>query len=165
MKDQAWKASPPEEQGRRSLYIFTKRSLLPPLATVFDFPDTTLPCGQRDVTVVAPQALALMNNRFVHDQSEALARLAVSHASGEADRIRFLWKRVLGRLPSPREFAEARTHLRAQADRFRRSASMPPGVTPVSAGKPTAVAEDPLWLALASLSHVLLNTNEFLFVD
>ena len=54
--------------------MMTKRSRLLPLMTTFDFSDTTLPCGQRDVTVVAPQALALMNNRFVHQCSEALAR-------------------------------------------------------------------------------------------
>ena len=58
-----WKASPAAEQGRRSVYLFLKRGLLPPLATTFDLPDTTLPCGQRDVTTVAPQALTLLNDQ------------------------------------------------------------------------------------------------------
>ena len=74
MKGAAWKASPPREQGRRSVYIFAKRGLLSPLLTTFDFPDTTLPSCQRDVTTVPTQSLALLNNPFVHEQSTALAK-------------------------------------------------------------------------------------------
>ena len=53
--------SPAKEQGRRSLYLYSRRGLVAPLLTTFDFCDTTQPCGLRDVSVVAPQALALMN--------------------------------------------------------------------------------------------------------
>ncbi|MFO0811220.1 MAG: DUF1549 and DUF1553 domain-containing protein [Gemmataceae bacterium] len=70
-KGAEYKPSPPEEQRRRTLYAFVKRGLLPPTLTAFDAPDTTLPCGRRDVTIVAPQALAMLNNAFVHRQSEA----------------------------------------------------------------------------------------------
>jgi hypothetical protein len=71
-KGQAWGSSPADQRSRRSVYIFTQRSLLVPLMTAFDFVDTTQPCGRRDVTLVAPQALALLNNPFVHEMSEAL---------------------------------------------------------------------------------------------
>jgi hypothetical protein len=47
--------------------MFSKRSLILPLMTVFDFADTTQPCCQRDVTTVAPQALALLNNELAHE--------------------------------------------------------------------------------------------------
>ncbi len=53
--------------------MMTKRSLLLPLMTMFDFADTTQPCAQRNVSIVAPQALALLNNDFVHEQSDAFA--------------------------------------------------------------------------------------------
>jgi hypothetical protein len=141
-----WKASPPEERRRRSIYIFTRRGLLPPLLTTFDFADTTLPCARRDVTTVAPQALALLNNAFVHEQSEALARRVVDQAEGEGKRIRRAWELALGRPPSATEELAAREHLRAQRERF--------------AGK-----GDAEFLALASLCHVLVNTNEFVYVD
>ena len=42
-KGDAWGTSPPEEQRRRSVYMMTKRSLLLPLMTTFDFADTTQP--------------------------------------------------------------------------------------------------------------------------
>ena len=53
--------------------MMTKRSLLLPLMTTFDSSDTTQPCSQRNVSTVAPQALALLNNEFVHEQSDAFA--------------------------------------------------------------------------------------------
>ena len=46
-KEAAWQASPPAQQKRRSLYMYTKRSLLLPMMTTFNFCDTISPCGQR----------------------------------------------------------------------------------------------------------------------
>ena len=151
MKGNAWKASPPEEQGRRSVYMFTKRSLLSPLATVFDFPETTLPCGQRDVTTVAPQALALLNNNFIHQQSEALARHVLAEPGDEASRVLRAWRRVLSREPRESEIAAATAHVAAQKARFGTNKTTPP--------------TDHDLLAWTSLCHVLLNTNEFAYVD
>jgi hypothetical protein len=156
-KDNAWQASPPEEQRRRSLYLYLQRSLLPPLMTTFDQSDTTLPCSQRDVTTVAPQALALLNNDFVHAQSAALAQ-RVADEAGPADdeRINAAWRLALGRNPSESERAAAHRHLSAQAQRWTATNEGSTGDTP---------QPDPRQLALASLCHVLLNTNEFLYVD
>jgi hypothetical protein len=129
-KSAAWQPSPPREQLRRSLYMYSQRSLLTPLMTTFDFSDTTLPCGQRDVTTVAPQALALLNNAFVHEQSTALAKLVAGTlrvplpADGTRSvpttdqAINLLWRRILGRLPSERERAAARAHLAEQEKHF-----------------------------------------------
>ena len=118
-KASAWKASPADEQRRRSLYVFTQRSLLPPFMTTFDFADTTLPCGQRNVTTVAPQALAMMNNSFVHEQSRWLAR-RVADASGKtaARRVRTAWRFALGRDPQSQEVQLATDHLSRQRLRF-----------------------------------------------
>ncbi|MDA0836129.1 MAG: PSD1 and planctomycete cytochrome C domain-containing protein [Planctomycetota bacterium] len=118
-KDAAWQASSAEEQRRRSLYIFTKRSLLPPLMTTFDFADTTLPCGERDVTTVAPQALALLNNEFVHQQSQALAAAVLNHApSDRTEQIAQAWKLSLGREPSTNEIDAGIAHLDKQTQSF-----------------------------------------------
>jgi hypothetical protein len=145
MKGAAWKASPPAEQGRRSVYVFAKRGLLPPLLTTFDLPDTTLPSCRRDVTTVPTQALALLNNPFVHAQSAALAR-RVGTGLSQTEQVTRAWRLALGRDPRDAERAAAVAHLGRQAALF--------------AGRP-----DPAGDALASLSHVLLNTNEFVYVD
>ena len=151
-KSNAWKASPAAEQGRRSVFMLSQRSLLPPLATVFDFPDTTLPCGQRDVTTVAPQALALLNNSFVHQQSEAMARRVLGEtatAAAPSQRV----QRATGRLCLDVRQASRNkrplAHIETQRQTFLN------GREPVQAD----------FFAWASLCHVLLNANEFIFVD
>jgi Protein of unknown function (DUF1553)/Protein of unknown function (DUF1549)/Planctomycete cytochrome C len=139
--------SPASEQGRRSLYMYSRRGLLPPLLTTFDFCDTTQPCGQRDVSVVAPQALALLNGAFAHEQSQVIARRAALLGGQEPRaRARAAWQLVLRRAPSETELDAAIGHLKRQRDQFREDSR----------------ADE---LALASLCHVLINSNEFIFVD
>ncbi len=93
--------------------MFSQRSLLPPLMTTFDFSDTTLPCAQRDVTTVAPQALAMLNNQFVHEQSESLADrvLAAGDDDTESQAAR-AWQYALARRPRAEEMQLALEHLR-----------------------------------------------------
>ena len=141
-----WKSSPADERSRRSIYMMTKRSRLLPLMTTFDFSDTTASCGQRDVTTVAPQALALLNNQFTHTQSEALAKRLVVQATDETEQIRLVWQLAFGRNPSEGEINQGKNHLREQLQHFDAS-------------------NNPVLLALASLCHVLLNCNEFIYVD
>jgi hypothetical protein len=139
--------SPPEAQRRRSLYLFSRRSLIAPMMTTFDFCDTTLPCGQRDVSVVAPQALALLNGEFAHEQSRAVAAKVLAAAGSDRDKwIEAAWQMVLLRLPTATETIEARGHLERQHLYFQRY----------------PLAEE---LTLTSLCHALLNCNEFMYVD
>ena len=126
--------------------MMTKRSRLLPLMTAFDFSDTTASCGQRDVTTVAPQALALLNNHFTHSQSEALANRLVKQTSRTDEQIKLAWRLALGRNPADAELVQAAAHLRAQQTHFEKE-------------------EKADHLALASLCHVLLNSNEFIYVD
>lgn len=139
--------SPASEQSRRSVYMYSQRSLLPPLMTTFDFCDTTLPCGQRDVSVVAPQALALLNGSFAHEQSKAVAaRVRAADGQDPGAQVQAAWRLVLARAPSEVETAVALAHLARQRRHFE---SLPQ-------------ADE---LALASLCHALLNCNEFIYVD
>jgi len=118
-KGATWGISPQAERHRRSIYIFTKRSLILPLMTTFDFCDTTTSCAERDVTTVAPQALALLNNQFVHERSEAFAHRLVKDVGGDRDRqIERAWLLAFGRVPSSLERAAAREHLRDQEKHF-----------------------------------------------
>ena len=148
-KDAAWQASPPEQQRRRSLYMYSARSLLSPMMTTFNFADTVSPCGQRDVTIAPTQALALLNNAFAHERSEALAK-RVMESGGEvpSEQVHAIWKFALGRSPSEREVAVSLAHLVEQEQRF--------GVLDAGAA---------MGRALASLCHVVLNGNEFIYVE
>lgn len=136
-KSGAWQASPAAEQLRRSLYMYVQRSLLSPLMTTFDFADSTLPCGQRDVTTVAPQALALLNNEFVHERSQAVAEQILDQQATPAmgdQQIVAAWTSILGRTPSPRELAAARRHVEAQFVHFSRDETFASADVPVTAG-------------------------------
>jgi hypothetical protein len=143
MKGSAWAPSPPEECRRRSLYLFTKRGLIVPLMTTFDMCDTTVPTGKRDVSVVALQALSLLNNGWVRGEADACAGRVLAAAAAPEARVDDAWRRVLGRLPTASERAAALEHVATQ-----------------SAGDPARER-----LAWASLCQVLFNTNEFISID
>jgi len=134
-RDAAWNASPADEQRRRSLYQYSQRSLLPPLMTTFDVCDSTLPCGRRDVSIVAPQALALLNNEFAHGRAAALAATVLRSAGDNPQtQVQQLWLRTLNRQPTIQETQIAAAFLNDQEQRFREpavDASPPAAPTPV----------------------------------
>lgn len=159
-KDGAWKPSPIADQRRRAVYMFSQRSLLPPLMTTFDFVDTTLPCVQRPVSTAATQALALLNNGFAHECSSALADRVASETSA-ADlpkeplrdhQIRRSWQLALGRDPSPTEVAAARNHLELQTDKFQRE--------PALLATDLVLPVDGIALRLAADSGVVVDSSD-----
>jgi hypothetical protein len=147
-KEKAWKESPEKERNRRSLYMITKRNLLWPLMTAFDFPNTELPCGNRDVTTVAPQALSLMNNTFIHERSQRLANNIIKSSQQIDEQIQLIWRLIFGRDPSSLEKKLAKGHITQQTAHFTAHSAQNPGL-----------------LALASCCHSLINSNEFMYVD
>jgi hypothetical protein len=118
-KGSAWKVSGLEERRRRSVYMVSKRHLLLPLMTAFDFPNSEKPCGRRDVTTVAPQALAMLNNHFVHAQSESLAKRVLESDPESSAALRMAWRQVLGRDPGGEELVRVRRHYEDQGAHFR----------------------------------------------
>lgn len=157
MKESAYKASPEEEQRRRSIYMFVKRSLVVPMMTVFDCCDTTAPTGRRDVTIVAPQALTLMNNQTIQRESREIAGRVLAQSSDEVGRIHTAWRIVLGRSPSTKEISFAQKHLLTMAQHWESKPLL-------ELEKGSQSTEQELWI-WASLCHVLINTNEFIFID
>jgi hypothetical protein len=68
-----WDLSSAEEQSRRSLYAYVRRTMSVPMLDAFDYSNTTSPLSERPVTTVAPQALLLLNDEFMQEQAAALA--------------------------------------------------------------------------------------------
>ncbi|MEC9054613.1 MAG: DUF1553 domain-containing protein, partial [Verrucomicrobiota bacterium] len=143
-KSKAWKPSSPDERRRRSIYMVSKRHLLLPLMTVFDFPNSEKPCGRRDVTTVAPQALAMLNNRFVHSRSEGLARRILAKEPGAREAIGEAWRSVLAREPTEVELDFSVRHYARQSERFQ-NGQEGTGGEPAGGGIPTE--GQVLWLA------------------
>ena len=70
-----WPGKPDDDPStwRRSLYVFSKRSIRYPLFETFDQPNLINSCDRRNRSTVAPQALLLMNNTFVLLQAKKFA--------------------------------------------------------------------------------------------
>ncbi|VAW04424.1 hypothetical protein MNBD_ALPHA05-93, partial [hydrothermal vent metagenome] len=97
-----------------SLYIYSKRGLLQPMMTTFDFSDTTQSCGRRDITTVPTQSLTLLNNSFVHQRSEALAVAVDAATSDRRTQVQLLWEKIYQSKPSATELDLALQHLSTQ---------------------------------------------------
>ena len=72
---------------RRSVYVYSRRSLVFPFFETFDLPDQNATAAARNVSTVPTQALTLLNNPFVLRQAELFAervkRNAPSGTSGQ----------------------------------------------------------------------------------
>jgi mono/diheme cytochrome c family protein len=140
-----WDKSSPEEQARRSVYIFVKRTLGVPLLETFDFASPDKSTAARSTTTIAPQALILLNSSFMEEQSAAFAERLLREAGPDsAANVERVFRLALGRGPSPRERQIAWEYLgRAQ---------------------PTQGSQG-YRLALARLCKLVFNLNEFVYVD
>lgn len=126
-----WFPSSEKEQRRRSVYLIQRRSVLLPMAETFDAPNLSSSCARRQLTIVAPQALTLLNGALTRTEAQHLA----ARVAGTKDPVGEAFWLVLGRGPTVKE--------RLQGEKLS------------SEGQ----------TGLASLGVVLLNLNEFLFVE
>jgi hypothetical protein len=92
---------------RCSIYLPVIRNNLYSLFQQFDFPDPTMPTGNRNSTVVAPQALWMMNSDFVMDAANKVARELLEESVSDASRIEIAYTRTLGRKPNTSESSRA----------------------------------------------------------
>jgi hypothetical protein len=93
----------------------------------------------------------MLNGQFITEQAEHFARRVIA-ATGtdELKRIELAFKLALGRSPTRDELGPTRLLLAKQFQRFLDQ----PGTTPAQADEQ----------ALVHVCHMLLNTNEFLYV-
>jgi len=136
------KDSGPLDGGRRrSVYLAVRRNFLSPLFQAFDYPTPFTTIGRRGSSNVPAQALALMNNPLVVDQSRRWADrvLQSTDATPEA-RVQAMYLRALSREADPTELAAALQF-----------------VAP-AAGNP---ADPAAW---SELAHVIYNLKEFIFI-
>ncbi len=96
----------------RAAYIPVLRSSLYEVFQAFDLPDPTSPNGDRDSTVVAPQALFMMNSSVMLNHSKKMAESLLNQASlDDQARIREAYERALGRQPSAKEVDQGLTFI------------------------------------------------------
>jgi len=81
-----WKKFNESDASRRTIYAYVKRTLIVPLLDTLDFCDTTRSADRRDITVVAPQALELLNGEFANRQARHFADRLLREAGNDVDR-------------------------------------------------------------------------------
>jgi hypothetical protein len=96
------------EIGLRTVYLPWFRNALPPMVREFDGANPSFSISQRNRSTVATQALAMMNNPWVRDRAKALLE-SVTDAqqnpdqASQSDKIRMIFRRILGRQPDESE--------------------------------------------------------------
>jgi len=89
---------------RRSVYTPAFRNKRLELFEAFDFADINQPIGQREQSIVATQALFLMNHPFVREMAEKTAsRLMSRNLTNPAEKLDLLTEWVLARPSTPAE--------------------------------------------------------------
>lgn len=83
--NQAWQNSTPSQSARRSIYVFSKRSLRHPFLEGFDQPDTDRPCAVRFATTVPTQSLMMLNSDFLNNQADLMAKRLEQEYPGDLD--------------------------------------------------------------------------------
>lgn len=136
----------PEELTRRTVYLPVRRGSIPNLLNIFDFGDATTSSEGRTRTNVAPQALFLLNSKFVIAHSAGFAKqLLADTALTDRARVERAYLSILTRRPEPVEIDEQLSYIASMEQRLN-----------------TPEARATAW---QSFCHVLLSTSEFLYVD
>ena len=103
-KTKGWYPSPDNEQTVRSIYLVQKRTIRVPFMETFDLPDNSASCGCRTVSIVAPQALSLLNGDWGMQAAKALATEIERQDLPSAEaKIVAAYQAVFQRIPSDNE--------------------------------------------------------------
>lgn len=132
-KTKGWYPSPAAEQNCRSIFLVQKRNTRVPLLETLDQPENSVPCQRRWSSIVAPQALSLLNSPEALAAAKSFAARIESIAEPPQVRIEAAFLLALQRYPTPAELAACQ-QLVARTN-------------------------------YTELARVLLNVNEFAYID
>ncbi|NBV24399.1 MAG: DUF1553 domain-containing protein [Proteobacteria bacterium] len=137
-------SGPLDGAGRRSVYISVRRNFLPPMMLAFDMPIPFTSMGRRNVSNVPAQALIMMNDPFIVEQTRVWAKQTAS-VTDPAARVRKMYLAAFSRPPAESETKDALAFLSAQAQKLG-----------------TTQDDERTW---ADLGHVLFNVKEFIYLN
>jgi hypothetical protein len=162
-----WESDLPQHYYKRSVYLPVPRDLVPESLSLFNLPNPNLVGAKREDTTSPSQALFLMNNALVQDESLHLARnlLQNKHLSEKA-RIEQAYLSVFQREPTAAEVKRARKFLKEETsllaaqkpeDLVPRTATPEPAApAPLPAATPVVVNPTPAPASAASPAPSIL---------
>jgi hypothetical protein len=95
------------DNHRRSVYLPVIRNTLFDFFQVFDFAEPHVTNGKRASTVVAPQALYLLNSPLVKEQARVFAAELLKDSGDDGDQVRLAYLKAYGRPASDDEVKQA----------------------------------------------------------
>ncbi len=132
-KTKGWYPSPRAEQHCRSIFLVQKRNTRVPLLETLDQPENSVPCQRRPSSIVAPQALSLLNSPEAIEAAKSFARRLEDSTKSTREQIVEAFQLALGRVPTPTEMEQSQQLIEKSN--------------------------------LVELCRVLLNINEFAYID
>ena len=133
---------------RRSIYLPVVRNNVYDMFQLLDFPDPAVSSSHRAATVVAPQALMMLNSDLVMQAASKFAARLLAESNADDQRLSRMYVIAFGREPTAEE---------RQADQ----AFLAEIVRSQAAELEAAQRHQQAWTALC---HVVLAANEFLYV-
>jgi mono/diheme cytochrome c family protein len=138
------------DSKRRSVYLMTQRIQRHPYLAIFDGADPATSTPVRTTSTTPLQALFLLNDKFVHEQSQEFANRIISADTDDASRLTFAYQAALGRPADRNELDRGRKFLTEAREKLRASGTSPEQVEAES------------WRAMV---RVIFRLNEFVYVD
>ncbi|MGY1489908.1 DUF1549 and DUF1553 domain-containing protein [Methylobacillus pratensis] len=163
---QFWEVSADKgDWNRRSIYIFTRRSVPYPLLSTFDMASPQQAHSKRDVTTTPLQALTLVNSDIVFEWSQSLAGRVISEVgTDERAQLDKLYEILFARKPDKAERATLaaflNSHERTIQSKLKDSdgklaLAVPVGLKVDQPLNPVRAS------AFVDLVHTVANSNEF----
>jgi hypothetical protein len=151
-----WKVSEGEDRYRRGLYTFAKRTAPYAMAGTFDAPSGEACLAKREVTNTALQALTMLNDTVLLEAAQSLAKRTLAHPGKTDDRVEYLFRLCLMRVPTADEVTRIAKFYETQRERFATDPDRADAVAPRGEGP---AAERAAWTATA---RAILNLDEFI---
>jgi Protein of unknown function (DUF1553)/Protein of unknown function (DUF1549) len=160
----------PNDWNRRSLYVFTRRSIAYPMLANFDMASSQQVHSKRDVTTTALQALTLYNDEQIFKWSQDLAGRVIREAGDKPDKqIARLYQILFARTPDSYEKSTLEAFLSDHQKVIEQGGSdgkleiaQPMGMVKTSF-KTNEPANPIRQAAFVDLVHTLVNSNEFAY--
>ena len=143
------KSGPLDGNGRRTVYQEMRRNYLPPLLLAFDLPQAAVALGERGVTNVPAQSLAMLNDPFIIQEANRWAdQLVHADKLSTEQRINLVHRIAFSRPATEKEIDLSKHML----DYFQERSLE---------GDERASPSQQAW---QNLCHLMLNRKEFIFI-
>jgi hypothetical protein len=160
-----------EKGWHRGIYVEQLRTKLPTVMESFDLPSMSPNCMERSISMIASQALNMMNDGMIANLAQSFAARVRTEAGSDLEKqIERAYWIALSRPPSEQERKVSLEIVRRIQDvgGAKAMAGAASSVTAKPApGAPAANVgvQDPAGVALEEFCHTLMNSASFMYID